>query len=86
GIPLSVARAGSALTPFFRASTPANYAEAREADTATFAKFHAGMLDQGVLLPPSQFECWFVSLAHDEALIDRTIEAAAAALAGAKAG
>ena len=86
GIPLSVARAGSALTPFFRASTPANYAEAREADTATFAKFHAGMLEQGVLLPPSQFECWFVSLAHDEALIDRTIEAAAAALAGAKAG
>jgi len=86
GIPLSVARAGSALTPFFRASTPENYAEAREADTATFAKFHAGMLEQGVLLPPSQFECWFVSLAHDEALIDRTIEAAAAALAGAKAG
>ena len=43
------------------------------------------MLDQGVLLPPSQFECWFVSLAHDEALIDRTIEAAAAALASAKA-
>ncbi len=85
GIPLSVARAGSAMTPFFRTSTPANYAEAREADTATFAKFHAGMLDQGVLLPPSQFECWFVSLAHDEALIDRTIEAAAAALASAKA-
>jgi glutamate-1-semialdehyde 2,1-aminomutase len=44
------------------------------------------MLEQGILLPPSQFECWFVSLAHDEALIDATIEAAAKALAAAKAG
>ena len=38
------------------------------------------------LLPPSQFECWFVSLAHDEALIDRTIEAASQALRAARAG
>jgi glutamate-1-semialdehyde 2,1-aminomutase len=86
GVPLAVARAGSAMTPFFRASTPTNYAEAREADTATFARFHGAMLEQGILLPPSQFECWFVSLAHDEALIDATIEAAAKALAAAKAG
>ena len=86
GVPLAVARAGSAMTPFFRASTPTNYAEAREADTATFARFHGAMLEQGILLPPSQFECWFVSLAHDEALIDATIEAAAQALAAAKAG
>jgi glutamate-1-semialdehyde 2,1-aminomutase len=80
GVPLAVARIGSALTPFFRSSTPTNYAEAREADTAAFARFHGAMLDQGVLLPPSQFECWFVSLAHDEALVDRTIEAAGQAL------
>jgi len=38
------------------------------------------MLDAGVHLPPSQFEAWFVSLAHDEAAIDRTLEAAAGAL------
>ncbi len=80
GVPLSVARVGSVLTPFFRASAPTNYAEARESDTAAFARFHGAMLEAGVLLPPSQFECWFVSLAHDEALIDRTITAAAAAL------
>lgn len=80
GVPLAVARIGSVLTPFFRASAPTNYAEARESDTAAFARFHGAMLEAGVLLPPSQFECWFVSLAHDEALIDRTIEAAAAAL------
>jgi glutamate-1-semialdehyde 2,1-aminomutase len=78
GVSLAVARAGSALTPFFRSSIPTNYAQAREADTATFARFHGAMLDRGVLLPPSQFECWFVSLAHDEAMIDRTVGAAAA--------
>ena len=38
------------------------------------------LLERGVMLPPSQFEAWFVSLAHDEALIDRTIEAVAGAL------
>jgi glutamate-1-semialdehyde 2,1-aminomutase len=83
GIALAVSRAGSALTPFFGDSVPTNYAEARNADTAAFARFHAAMLDRGVLLPPSQFECWFVSLAHDEVLIDRTVGAARAALAEA---
>ena len=39
-----------------------------------------GALDRGVYPPPSQFEAWFVSLAHDEGTIDRTLEAAAAAL------
>ena len=38
------------------------------------------MLERGVYPPPSQFEAWFVSLAHDEAAIDRTVEAAAEAL------
>ena len=84
-VPLAVARAGSALTPFFRASVPSNYAEAREATTAMFARFHGAMLARGVLLPPSQFECWFVSLAHDEAAIDRTVEAAAQAFREAAA-
>ena len=86
GVALSVARVGSVLTPFFRGSPPGNYDEARESDTAAFASFHAAMLDRGVLLPPSQFEAWFVSLAHDEAAIDATIEAARAALAEVAAG
>lgn len=73
---LSVARVGSTLTPFFRGSAPRDYAEARESDTAAFARFHASMLERGVLLPPSQFETWFVSLAHDEAALDATVEAA----------
>ncbi|MSP23101.1 MAG: glutamate-1-semialdehyde-2,1-aminomutase [Dehalococcoidia bacterium] len=75
-VALSVARVGSTLTPFFRGSAPRDYAEARESDTAAFARFHASMLERGVLLPPSQFETWFVSLAHDEAALDATVEAA----------
>jgi glutamate-1-semialdehyde 2,1-aminomutase len=85
-VPLSVSRAGSALTPFFRASTPHDYAEARTSDTAKFARFHRAMLERGVLLPPSQFECWFVSLAHDENLIDLTTERASEALREAASG
>ena len=68
------------LTVFFRDSAPANYAEAATSDTARFARFHRALLDRGVMLPPSQFEAWFVSLAHDEALIDRTVEAVGEAL------
>ena len=80
GVPLSVGRIGSALTPFFLAALPHDYEGARRADLDAFARFHRAMLERGVLLPPSQFETWFVSLAHDEALIDRTIAAAGAAL------
>ncbi len=80
GVPFAVARVGSALTGFFRAEAPGDYAEAAESDTARFARFHRALLDRGVMLPPSQFEAWFVSLAHDEALIERTVEAVAAAL------
>ena len=44
------------------------------------ARFCRALLERGVYPPPSQFEAWFVSLAHDEAAIDRTLEAAAEAL------
>src|SRR4029077_4045827 len=69
----ATARAGSLLTVFFRPTPPRNFAEARESDTQAFARFFHGMLDAGVLLPPSQFEAWFVSAAHDEAAIDHTL-------------
>jgi glutamate-1-semialdehyde 2,1-aminomutase len=80
GVPLAVARSGSVLTPFFQEACPANYAEARRSDLQRFAGFHAAMLEAGIHLPPSQFEGWFLSLAHDDALVDRTVEAAASAL------
>jgi len=72
----SVARVGSLLTVFFREGLPRNFAEAKKSDTNAFARFFHSMLDAGVVLPPSQFEAWFVSSAHDDAVIERTIEAA----------
>lgn len=76
GVPASVVRVGSMLTLFFRSTPPRDYAEAKESDTELFARFHRGMRDAGVLIPPSQFETWFVSAAHTEADIDRTVTAA----------
>jgi glutamate-1-semialdehyde 2,1-aminomutase len=80
GVAASVVRIGSLLTVFFRPSPPHDYAEARESDTAAFARFHAGMLRRGILLPPSQYEVWFVSAAHRESEIDATVVAAHEAL------
>jgi glutamate-1-semialdehyde 2,1-aminomutase len=75
-LPVSVTRVGSMLTLFFRAEPPRDYAEARESDTAMFGRFHRAMLERGVMLPPSQFETWFVSAAHTETEIDATVRAA----------
>ncbi|MEO8744346.1 MAG: glutamate-1-semialdehyde 2,1-aminomutase [Candidatus Dormibacter sp.] len=71
-----VARAGSLLTVFFRDRPPQNFAEAKASDTKAFARFFHSMLDAGVLLPPSQFEAWFVSAGHSDSVIDATLEAA----------
>ena len=73
----STARIGSLLTLFFRDHAPTNFREAKESDTDAFAKFFQRMRGAGVLLPPSQFEAWFLSAAHDDAVIDATISAAA---------
>jgi glutamate-1-semialdehyde 2,1-aminomutase len=73
----STARIGSLLTLFFRDSAPTNFHEAKECDTNAFAEFFQHMRGAGILLPPSQFEAWFVSAAHDDAVIDATIDAAA---------
>jgi glutamate-1-semialdehyde 2,1-aminomutase len=80
---VAVARSGSLLTLFFGLDQPPrNWQEAKHSDTAAFARFHRAMLDGGVHLPPSQYEAWFLSLAHTEADVDRTIEVATRALAG----
>jgi glutamate-1-semialdehyde 2,1-aminomutase len=72
-------RVGSMLTPFFTDKPVTDYATATASDTKAFATFFRAMLDECVVLPPSQFEAWFVSLAHDEHAIDQTIAAAAKA-------
>jgi glutamate-1-semialdehyde 2,1-aminomutase len=61
--------------------TPVDAAEALTSDREAFARFFGAMLDQGVLLPPSQFEAWFVSMAHGPAEIEATLDAARMAFA-----
>ena len=78
--PLQVAAAPGLLTLFFGPEPVRDFAGARACDTEAHARFCRAMLDRGVYPPPSQFEAWFVSLAHDEATVDRTLEAAAESL------
>jgi glutamate-1-semialdehyde 2,1-aminomutase len=80
GRPLQLAKAPGLLTLFFSERPVADFAAASSCDLDAHARFCRAMLDSGVYPPPSQFEAWFVSLAHDEASIDRTLEAAAEAL------
>ncbi len=85
GAAARVQRVGSMLALFFTPGPVTDYASARASDTAAFGRFFHGMLERGIALPPSQFEAWFVSLAHNEAALDRTIEAARGALEAATA-
>jgi glutamate-1-semialdehyde 2,1-aminomutase len=80
-VPASVNACASLLTLFFAESPVRNYVDAKTSSTARFAAFHREMLARGILLPPSQFETWFVSSAHSPQDIDQTIEAARASLA-----
>jgi glutamate-1-semialdehyde 2,1-aminomutase len=75
-----VQRVGSMLTLFFRSGPVLDFRAAAAADTARFARFHAALLAGGVYWPPSQFEAAFLSLAHTEADIDRTVSAVRNAL------
>ncbi len=80
GVGVTINRAGSMLTVFFSSYPVSNYQDAKRSDTTMFAKFHSNMLAQGIYLPPSQFEAWFLSTAHTREDLDRTIEAAYTAL------
>ena len=80
GRALSVAAATGLATLFFSPEAPTDFASASACDLDAHARFCRALLARGVYPPPSQFEAWFVSLAHDEAAIDRTLEAAAEAL------
>jgi glutamate-1-semialdehyde 2,1-aminomutase len=82
GREVAVARVGSLLTVFFRSTPPVDAAEALASDRAAYARFFGAMLDQGVLLPPSQFEAWFVSMAHGPVETAATIDAARMAFTG----
>jgi glutamate-1-semialdehyde 2,1-aminomutase len=75
-VALTTNRVGAMWTWFFTSSPVTNYDEAAKSDTAAFGRFHRAMLDQGVWLPPSQFESAFISTAHTDADIEATIAAA----------
>jgi glutamate-1-semialdehyde 2,1-aminomutase len=79
GREVAISRVGSLLTVFFRPTAPVSNEEAMASDRAAFGRFFGAMLDAGVLLPPSQFEAWFLSMAHDGEVVERTVESARAA-------
>jgi glutamate-1-semialdehyde 2,1-aminomutase len=79
GVPLTTNRVGSMGTWFFTPDPVTNYEEAAKSDTAAFGRFHRAMLDQGIWLPPSQFEAAFLSTAHGKEEIAATIAAASQA-------
>ncbi|MBV8782085.1 MAG: aminotransferase class III-fold pyridoxal phosphate-dependent enzyme, partial [Phycisphaerae bacterium] len=83
-VPVAVNRVGSMISMFF---VPAagdhvtNFAEATRSNTEMYARVFHHLLDHGIYLPPSQYETWFVSLAHTQEAIEQTLEAADHALA-----
>ena len=79
-VPATLNRVGSMLTGFFTPGPVDSLAQVEAADTAAYGRYFHAMLERGIYLAPSQFEAGFVSLAHTEADIDRTVELAAAAL------
>jgi glutamate-1-semialdehyde 2,1-aminomutase len=83
GAAATAARFGSLLTLFFSSERVKNYTDAKKCDTTRFAAFFRAMLERGIFLAPSQFEAMFVSSAHTDADIDRTVAAFRECLAAA---
>ncbi len=79
---LRVQRVGSMLTVFFTTEEVVDWPSAARCDKARFGRWHRALLDRGVYWPPAQFEAAFVSAAHSDADLDRTVEAARAAYIG----
>lgn len=75
GIPHCLQRVGSMMTLFFVDGPVYSLADAQRSDTKLFARFFHGLLERGVYIPPSQFECWFVSTAHGPQELDHTLTA-----------
>ncbi|WP_435875764.1 glutamate-1-semialdehyde 2,1-aminomutase [Nonomuraea wenchangensis] len=85
GVPHRLQRAGSLFSIFFTDAEVTNFAEAKTQDTGAFTAFFHAMLDQGVYLPPSAYEAWFLSAAHDDEAIERVVAALPAAAEAAAA-
>ena len=74
-VPTCVNHTTGMLTVFFTEGPVMDYQSAKRSDTKRFAGFFIEMMNQGIYLPPSQFEAWFISVAHTEKDLARTIEA-----------
>lgn len=74
GIPHTINRVGSMMTVFFTEEKVKDFQSAKRSDTKLFAKFFNSLLSEGVLIPPSQFEAWFVSTAHEERDLQEAVE------------
>ena len=79
GIPITVNQTTGLFTVFFTEGPVTDYQTAKTSDTKRFGQFFIEMMEQGIYLPPSQFEAWFVSLAHTQKDLDKTVEACDAA-------
>jgi len=85
-VPVQINGFGSLVTPFFTTEPVRNYQSALRVDTARYATFFRGMLRRGIYLPPSQFEAWFLSGAHTQRDVEKTIAAAREAMADVARG
>jgi glutamate-1-semialdehyde 2,1-aminomutase len=78
GVPLTQTRVGSMLCGFFTNQPVVDYASAKQSDAQRYAKFFRGMLERGIYFAPSQFEAAFLSTAHNDADINKTVAASRA--------
>ena len=75
-IDMVVEQVGTMLTVFFAEDLPKNFGQVAACDHERFGRFHQSMLNEGIYLPPSGYEAWFVSAAHTQTDVDRTLESA----------
>ena len=85
GVPHTVQSAGTMFSVFFADGPIRDFDGAQRQDTAAFAAFFHAMLDRGVYLPPSAYEAWFVSAAHDERAVQTVLDALPPAARAARA-
>ena len=74
GVPHRINQIASMMTVFFTDKEVKDFETAKSSDTEMFAKFFRALLDEGVLIPPSQFEAWFLTTAHEDEDIDEALE------------
>lgn len=80
GVPLFVGRQGSMICPYFAAEPVTRFDDVMDSDRERWVRFFHVMLEEGVLLPPSPFEAWFLSTAHDTAALEQIVAAGTKAL------